>query len=166
MMNRACVRVVAEGPRRVLLRIAGTGPELTRLQQLGGSDVEFLGWQPDDRVRRLYQEASAVLLPGVEDFGMVPVEAQACGTPVVALDAGGARETVIDGRTGILVRDRSPEALAEGLSRALKTRFDSNEIRENARRFSRDRFLREFRAAVDDAMAASRRSRDSREQSR
>ncbi len=151
---------------RVLLRIAGTGPELTRLQQLGGSDVEFLGWQPDDRVRRLYQEASAVLLPGVEDFGMVPVEAQACGTPVVALDAGGARETVIDGRTGILVRDRSPEALAEGLSRALKTRFDSNEIRENARRFSRDRFLREFRAAVDDAMAASRRSRDSREQSR
>ncbi len=74
---------------RVLLRIAGTGPELTRLQQLGGSDVEFLGWQPDDRVRRLYQEASAVLLPGVEDFGMVPVEAQACGTPVVALDAGG-----------------------------------------------------------------------------
>jgi glycosyltransferase involved in cell wall biosynthesis len=136
------------------LRVAGRGPELERLQQLGGNDVKFLGWRSDEEIRQLYREATAVLLPGIEDFGMVPVEAQACGTPVVALDAGGARETVVDGRTGILVTDRSVDGFAAGLTRALQTSFDRNAIRQNALRFSRDRFLAEFRAAVDDAVAA------------
>jgi glycosyltransferase involved in cell wall biosynthesis len=138
----------------VRLRVAGRGPELERLQQLGGDDVEFLGWRSDEEIRQLYREARAVLLPGIEDFGMVPVEAQACGTPIVALDAGGARETVVDGRTGILVADRSVDGFAAGLTRALETSFDRNAIRQNALRFSRDRFLAEFRAAVDDAVAA------------
>jgi glycosyltransferase involved in cell wall biosynthesis len=141
----------------VRLRVAGRGPELERLQQLGGDDVEFLGWRSDEEIRQLYQEASAVLLPGIEDFGMVPVEAQACGTPVVALDAGGARETVVDGRTGILVADRSVDGFAAAITRALQTSFDRNAIRQNALRFSRDRFLAEFRAAVDDAVAAHAR---------
>ena len=85
---------------KVPLRIAGSGPELTRLQRLGAGDVEFLGWKSNEEIRQLYREATAVLLPGREDFGMVPVEAQACGTPVVALDEGGARETVVDGAHG------------------------------------------------------------------
>jgi glycosyltransferase involved in cell wall biosynthesis len=145
----------------VHLRVAGRGSELERLQQLAGSDAEFLGWQSDDEIRRLYREATAVLLPGVEDFGMVPVEAQACGTPVVALDAGGARETVVDGQTGVLVSDRTPQGFAAGLTRALNTRFDRDVIRQNALRFSRDRFLREFREAVDSALSARDRERQS-----
>jgi glycosyltransferase involved in cell wall biosynthesis len=136
----------------VPLRIAGIGPELTRLRRLGGNGVEFLGWKTDDEIRQLYREATAVLLPGVEDFGMVPVEAQACSTPVVALDEGGARETVIDGRTGILARDRSVAAFADALRTALHTSFDPVVIRTNALRFSRERFLTEFKAAVDDAL--------------
>jgi glycosyltransferase involved in cell wall biosynthesis len=140
----------------VPLRIAGSGPELARLQELGRGTVEFLGWKSDEHIRQLYRETTAVLLPGVEDFGMVPVEAQACGTPVVALDEGGARETVIDGRTGVLVSERSASAFADGLSRALRTEFDPAAIRANALRFSRDRFLAGFKAAVDDALATCR----------
>jgi glycosyltransferase involved in cell wall biosynthesis len=138
---------------RVQLRVVGTGPELARLQQLGGSDVQFLGWKSNEEIRQLYRESRAVLLPGVEDFGIVPVEAQACGTPVVALDAGGARETVRDGSTGVLAADRSVDAFADALSRALNARFDRAEMRLNALRFSRTRFLDEFRSAVEDAVA-------------
>ena len=96
---------------------------------------------------------NAVLLPGVEDFGMVPVEAQACGTPVVALGKGGARETVEDGVTGILVDDSSVEAFAAALVRTQSTAFDPAVIREHAARFSRERFLTDFQTEVDDAVA-------------
>ena len=82
------------------LTIVGRGPEDARLRQMAGPDVTFLGWRSDDEIRDLYGRAAAVLLPGVEDFGMVPVEAQACGAPVVALRAGGACETIVDGVTG------------------------------------------------------------------
>jgi glycosyltransferase involved in cell wall biosynthesis len=150
--KRVDVAIDACRKLRVPLRIAGSGPELMRLQELGGGDVEFLGWQSDEQVRQLYREASAVLLPGVEDFGLVPVEAQACGTPVVALDAGGAQETVADGRTGILARDRSVAAFAEALDRALRTSFDPAVVRNNALRFSRERFRTDFKAAVDEAV--------------
>ena len=117
------VDVAIQACRRigVPLKIVGRGPEQPRLEQLaiasgGGTNgyVEFLGWRSDEEVRELYQRASAVLLPGIEDFGMVPVEAQACGTPVVALGTGGACETVQHGVTGILVDHESVEAFANG----------------------------------------------------
>jgi glycosyltransferase involved in cell wall biosynthesis len=148
------VDVAIEACRKVgvPLTVAGHGPELERLQQLGGDSVQFLGWKSDEEIRALYQRATAVLLPGVEDFGMVPVEAQACGTPVVALNEGGAAESVIDGITGVLVNGRSPDALADGLRRALNTTFEPAALRNNAVRFSRQRFLIEFRAAVDEAL--------------
>ena len=96
--------VAIEACRRlsVPLSIVGTGPEEARLRALAGPDVRFLGWLPDEEIRTLYRSATATLLPGIEDFGIVPVESQACGTPVVALDDGGARG---DGRGW---RDRSP----------------------------------------------------------
>jgi glycosyltransferase involved in cell wall biosynthesis len=96
-----------------------------------------------------------VLLPGTEDFGMVPVEAQSCGAPVVALGVGGARETVIDGVTGVLVDHGSVDAFAEGLTRVRSLTTAPEAIRENAERFSRTRFLRDFQAAVNDSLAAS-----------
>jgi glycosyltransferase involved in cell wall biosynthesis len=138
---------------RVPLKIVGRGPEEDRLRQLAGPRVEFLGWRSDEEIRDLYRAAAAVLLPGVEDFGMVPVEAQACGTPVVALGQGGARETVDDGVTGILVENDSVDGFADGLARALATSFDPVLIRRRAERFSRDRFLAGFQTAVDDAIA-------------
>ena len=137
----------------------GRGPEQPRLEQLaiasgGGTNghVEFLGWRSDEEVRELYQRASAVLLPGIEDFGMVPVEAQACGTPVVALGAGGACETVQHGVTGVLVDHESVEAFANGIDECQRQRFDREAIRAGAERFSRERFLRDFPGVVSEAM--------------
>jgi glycosyltransferase involved in cell wall biosynthesis len=141
------------------LRIVGKGPEEARLRALAGPDVEFLGWRSDDEIRALYRSATAVLLPGVEDFGIVPVEAQACGTPVVALGRGGACETVEDGETGVLVRDDSVEAFADGLARVRDVRADRAAIRRNAERFSRERFMTDFQTAIANAIAGGHSER-------
>jgi glycosyltransferase involved in cell wall biosynthesis len=142
----ACRRIGAP------LSIVGTGPELRRLQAAAGPDVEFLGWRRDDEIRELYRQSTAVLLPGVEDFGMVPVEAQACGCPVVALGEGGAAETVYDGETGVLVKEATADAFADGLSRVQSIAFDPAHLRQHALRFSRQRFLSSFKAVVDETM--------------
>jgi glycosyltransferase involved in cell wall biosynthesis len=148
------VELAIEACRRVgvPLKVVGRGPEMARLQRLAGPATEFLGWQSDEEVRGFYQRAAAVLLPGVEDFGMVPVEAQACGTPVVALGSGGANETVIDGQTGVLAAEATPDAFAAALTRARTIAFDQRFIREHALRFSRERFMSDFRRVVDDAL--------------
>ncbi len=151
--KRVDVAIAACRLARVHLKIVGRGPEEARLRKLAGPDAEFLGWRSDEEIRELYGRTAAVLLPGTEDFGMVPVEAQACGAPVVALRAGGACETVVDGLTGVLVEEHSADALAEGLSRVRALHVDRSAIRANAERFSRGRFMTEFQAAVDDAVA-------------
>jgi glycosyltransferase involved in cell wall biosynthesis len=137
---------------QVPLRIVGTGPERERLERRAGGGVDFLGWQTDEQIRELYRSSRATLLPGTEDFGIVPVESQACGTPVVALNAGGARETVVDGETGVLVEGTSVEAFAGGLERAMRTTLDRAAVRRNAERFSRANFFRSFTAAVEQAI--------------
>jgi glycosyltransferase involved in cell wall biosynthesis len=145
------VDVAIEACRRVgaPLTIVGRGPELGRLQRMAGPEVTFRGWLPDEEIKSLYQRTSAVLLPGAEDFGLVPVEAQACGAPVVALGTGGACESVVDGATGILVKDESVDAFAQGLRDAQRLHLDRGAIRRHAEQFSRDRFLREFRDVVE-----------------
>ncbi len=130
------------------LKILGQGPELDRLRRLAGKEVEFLGTCSDEALRRHYREAAAVLLPGEEDFGIAPVEALACGRPVVALARGGAVETVTDGVTGILVRDPSPRAFTEGLARVARGSFDPNAVRSRALAFSADRFTGRIRECV------------------
>ena len=151
---RACERIGAR------LTIVGRGPERPRLEGLGGAQVRFLGWLGDDEIRDLYCRAIAVLLPGVEDFGMVPVEAQACGCPVVAVGIGGACETVVDGVTGMLAPDGSVDAFAEALERCRRATFDRDAIRANALQFSRDRFRAGFQAAVDGALTAANPASD------
>jgi glycosyltransferase involved in cell wall biosynthesis len=151
--KRVDVAIAACQRAGVQLTVVGRGPELQRLQRLGGKNVTFCGWRSDEEVRQLYRESTAVLLPGVEDFGMVPVEAQACGTPVVALAEGGAAETILDGVSGVLVKDGSAEGFAEGVRLAAAMQPDRLAIRANAARFSKERFMSEFQAAVDDAVA-------------
>jgi glycosyltransferase involved in cell wall biosynthesis len=135
---------------KVPLRIVGDGPERGRLERIATTGVEFLGAQQGDAVRALYRAAAAVLQPGEEDFGIVPVEAQACGRPVVALGRGGALETVEDGITGILVSEPTVEAFADGLRRAQSVSFDPARIRAHALRFERSRFAREIQTYVAD----------------
>lgn len=136
------------------LRIVGQGPELDRLTRLAGPNVEFLGSRTDADVRELYRRATAVLLPGEEEFGIAPVEAQACGRPVIALNRGGARETVIDGVTGILVDESTPAAFAEAIRRTRHEPFDSAAIRAHAERFSRDTFVADITRIVQEVVDA------------
>ena len=144
----ACDRVGAT------LRIVGDGPDRARLEAQAGRNVEFLGHLSDEAVRDEYRRALAVVLPGEEDFGIVPVEAQACGRPVVALGRGGALETVIDGENGLLFRDADAGALAEALERVARMTFDSTRISRQAQRFSRDRHVRRMREVIDETLAA------------
>jgi len=137
---------------KVRLRIVGDGPELGRLRELAGPDVEFLGALSDAQVRAAYQGAAAVLLPGIEDFGIAPVEAQACGRPVVALAQGGARETVVDGVTGSLVPEPTAAAFADGIAQVSQGRFDADVIRQHALRFSREQFHVGLREQIDTLM--------------
>jgi glycosyltransferase involved in cell wall biosynthesis len=147
---RACA--LARAP----LRVVGTGPELARLREAAGPSVEFVGALSDEQVRTAYQGAAAVLLPGVEDFGIVPVEAQACGRPVVALAQGGACETVVDRSTGILVAEPTDAAFAAAIDEVRRRPFDAAAIREHALQFSRERFHVAFKQHVDQMMTAPR----------
>ncbi len=144
-----------EGCRRarVPLKIVGDGPDRASLEQLAAGSAEFLGRRSDDEVRELYRRAAVVLLPGEEDFGIVPLEAQACGRPVVALGRGGAVETVVNGETGLLVSEATPEAFTETIAAAVQRRFDTEAIRRHAERFSRARFGDEMEALVQAELA-------------
>jgi glycosyltransferase involved in cell wall biosynthesis len=152
--KRIDVAIEAARLANVPLRIVGDGPDRRRLEASAGPHVEFLGRRPDLDIRDLYRGAAAVLLPGEEDFGIVPLEAQACGRPVVALRRGGALETVVPEETGILVEEDSPAALADGIRRALAAQFQPAAIRTHALRFGRGRFAAEMKAVIDETLAA------------
>jgi glycosyltransferase involved in cell wall biosynthesis len=150
------IEVAIEACRQVgaPLRIVGEGPDRERLQRSAGPGVTFLGSLSDEQVRDEYRRAQAVIMPGEEDFGIVPVEAQACGRPVVALSRGGALETVAEGDTGVLFAEPTAAALAEALRRAASMSFDSSRIRASAERFSKDRYARAMQAVIDDTLNA------------
>ena len=154
------IDVAIEACRRAQLplKIVGTGPDRARLERSAGASgaaghVEFLGRVPDDRLRDLYRRASLTLMTGEEDFGLAPVEAQACGRPVVALARGGALETVIDGETGVLVDDLTPAAFAGAIAQVLEARFDSDVIRRHAEQFGRQRFCDDIAAVIAETAA-------------
>jgi glycosyltransferase involved in cell wall biosynthesis len=137
------------------LRVVGQGPELEPLKaHAGEAPVEFLGYQSDESIRDLYRGALAVVLPGEEDFGIVPVEAQACGRPVVALARGGALETVRDGVTGVLVPEATPDAFAGAFASIPGRWFNADVIRRHAEGFSRARFAREMQNVIDEMVQA------------
>jgi glycosyltransferase involved in cell wall biosynthesis len=149
------VDVAIAAARRVgmPLKIVGEGPERARLEASAGSGVEFLGRLPDEQVRDLYRRTTAVLLPWEEDFGIVPVEAHACGRPVVALNRGGVLDSVQHGLNGLLVED-GEDAWVEALDRVRHTAFDPRAIRASAEPFARSRFQQEFLAEAEALVAA------------
>lgn len=122
------------------LRVIGDGPERVALEQMADGSIQFLGTLPHAEIREQLAGARALLFGGVEDFGIVPVEAQAMGCPVVAYGAGGALETVVDGETGVLFAEESVEGMVEGMRRAGEMRFDENRMHAHAMQFSTERF--------------------------
>jgi glycosyltransferase involved in cell wall biosynthesis len=123
------------------LVIIGQGTERRSLEQRAPSNVKFLGWVSNEEVRDRYRRCRAVLFPGIEDFGIVPLEAQACGTPVIAFRAGGALETVIEGETGLFFEEQSSDSLRNAIRKSEIIRFDPLAMRQNAERFSKARFV-------------------------
>lgn len=122
------------------LRIVGTGPEEKRLRSLAGPRTRFLGRVDSDELRRLYQGARLFLQPGIEDFGIAPVEALAAGTPVVACGEGGVLDIVENGVQGVLYRGQNAGALAAAIDKAGEIRFNSEKLASRAKSFSKTLF--------------------------
>jgi glycosyltransferase involved in cell wall biosynthesis len=120
-----------------------------------GHTTQLLGKVSDAQRDELLASARALLFPGEEDFGIVPVEAQAAGVPVIAYGRGGAAETVVDGRTGVLFDEQSPAALAEAIERFEAQQLDPAAARENARRFGRERFSSQMARVIAGTAGAS-----------
>jgi glycosyltransferase involved in cell wall biosynthesis len=135
-------------PRPLL--IVGDGVELRRLRAHAPPGVRFAGWLAPEALRAAFRRCRALLFPGEEDFGIVPVEAQACGRPVIGLGRGGLLETVRPGVGGILYSQAGAKELAEAMERFESMRWDPAVIRETVLPFGRDRFEREIRAWLEE----------------
>ena len=132
------------------LHVVGTGPDENRLKKMAKHNIRFLGKILDEELVKQYSHCRAFILPGEEDFGLTPVEAQACGRPVIAYMAGGALESVIEGETGLFFEHQGKHSLIEALKKFDKMSFDSGKIRENALRFDKEIFkanIKEFVSA-------------------
>jgi len=133
------------------LKVAGDGRAIEAVRAGAGAGVEFLGKVSDGERDRLLTGARALLFPGEEDFGIVPVEAQAAGVPVIAFGIGGALETVLDGRTGVLFDPQDAAALAGAIERFEGLELDPAAVRRNAAGFGSERFRREMAAVIERA---------------
>jgi len=131
------------------LKIVGTGTEAPRLRAHAGPNIEWLGWQSDDALLELYRACRLLVFPGEEDFGIVPLEAQACGRPVVAFGRGGVTETVADGATGLHFPEQTVSCLIDAVERAAARSWDPVEIRRHAEQFDTSVFLAAFGRAAD-----------------
>lgn len=138
------------------LVVVGEGHLLSRLRAGAPANVRFAGAVDDIQLRELYRSARGLVFAGEEDFGIAMAEALACGTPVVAVDRGGAIDIVEDGVTGILVGDQTVEAVRAGVMRAAETTFDHELIRKRGERFSSQRFRREIRSELEELAGVSR----------
>ena len=138
----------------VPLLVAGPGPEEATLRERArGTTTQMLGFVDDTRLAELLGNARAVLQPGEEDFGLVPIEAAAAGRPTIAYRAGGALETVIEGVTGTFFDEPSPQALADAIARFDPSAYDPLRLRAHAEGFSPSRFIERLRAIVDETLA-------------
>lgn len=133
------------------LKIVGTGPEMRRLKAMAGPDVEFLGQVSDEALQTIYQRAKALIFPQLEDFGIVPLEAMASGTPVIAYGEGGALETVQDNVSGLFFKEQRVDSLVEALQKFESKSWDPNLVASSVEAFSSARFKSEFRHALNAA---------------
>lgn len=141
------------------LVVVGSGPETRRLQGMAGPTVEFRGHLSDAEVAGLLARCRALLFPGLEDFGITPVECQAAGRPVIAFGRGGVLDTVADGVTGLLFEEQSVDALAQAIVDFEGRAWDPALCRRNAERFGAGEFRRRMRTVVEREMARVRGAR-------
>jgi glycosyltransferase involved in cell wall biosynthesis len=136
------------------LTVVGAGPGAETLRRAAPPNVRFVDDVDDDELRRLYRSAVALVAPGVEDFGIIMAEAQACGTPVIAPNAGGSKDIVVDGATGFLVEPGSVEAVRSAVRDSADMQLDAGAIADSAQRFSAARFRERIRAETERVLSA------------
>lgn len=150
------ISAFAENGRR--LKVVGGGEQFSELSRKAGANVEFLGKVDFSTLKTLYSRARALVFPGVEDFGIVPVEALASGTPVIAYAKGGALETVVPGKTGLLFAEQTPASLNAALDAFERCEgdFGPEALRVFARNFAVEEFVRKFSRLVDEKLEDKR----------
>jgi len=143
------------------LVVIGDGPEHKKIKAQAGPNVQILGYQPDAVMVDYMRRAKAFVFAAQEDFGILPVEAQACGTPVIAYGRGGARETVLDKRTGLLFDEQSVDSLLDAIERfeRLQDKFNSADIQRHASTFSNERFRAEMKNHINQQLHERERNK-------
>ena len=137
------VEAFSKMPDKKLI-VVGDGPEWGKVKGKATKNIELLGFQPDQVLKRLMQKAKGFVFAAVEDFGIVPVEAMACGTPVIAYGKGGICETVIEGETGLFYPEQTVLAIVDAIRKFEQMEFDSGKCRKRAEEFSPESFDRQF----------------------
>jgi glycosyltransferase involved in cell wall biosynthesis len=133
------------------LKLVGDGRDSRYLKKIAKGNIEFIGAKNDTKsLAKLYQKAKAVIFPSFDDFGMVPLEAQSCGTPVIAFAKGGALETVIEGKTGHFFYKQTPESLIKAVKEFEKMKFNPKKCRNNVLTYDKEIFKRKIKKFVDE----------------
>ena len=151
--KRADLAVSAFAELDFPLKVAGSGSEKARLEEMATDNVQLLGRVPDEDLPDLYRGARGLIFPAEEDFGIVPVEAMACGTPVIAYARGGALDSVRGGKTGVFFEEQTVDSLRNAVLEFESCRQDFNlsDITKHAQNFGSERFRRELQAVIDAA---------------
>jgi glycosyltransferase involved in cell wall biosynthesis len=126
------------------LMIIGKGSEEARLRVMANKNIIFQGFVDDRDLPYFYQNAKGFIYPQIEDFGITAVEAQAAGVPVIALKRGGALDTIIENKTGVFFKNQNKKSLIEAIIKFEKMKFDKNILRNNAKKFSKEIFMKEI----------------------
>jgi glycosyltransferase involved in cell wall biosynthesis len=146
--KRIDLAIKAFNQLREKLIIVGDGPDRARLETIAGPTITFVGRRSDEEITNYLQGCRALIFPGLEDFGIAPVEAQACGRPVIAFAGGGALETIVPGETGLLFETQAPDSLVEAVRQSKVVSWSAERIRANALSFDREAFLDKMRATL------------------
>jgi glycosyltransferase involved in cell wall biosynthesis len=152
--KRPDLAVRAFNDMKLKLVVIGGGEMLDELRRIAGPTVTIMGSQPFEILKQHYARCRALIFPGEEDFGMVPVEAMASGRPVVAFGRGGATETVADGISGVFFAEQTVEAISAAVRRLASLDIDPAKITTHADQFGREQFFRKMRAHIDGLLAA------------
>jgi len=131
------------------LVVAGSGPEYKKIKSIAKSNIELVGFLEQEELKKNMSKAKAFVFAAEEDFGIVPVEAQACGTPVISFNKGGVTETIIPSKTGLLFDEQTQKSIIDCVNIFERSEFDPISIRQNALRFSKERFEKEMKDFVN-----------------
>lgn len=131
------------------LKIVGDGPERKNLEKIAGKNVEFSGSRYDSELADIYGNSKAFIFPQEEDFGITAVEAQMMGRPVIAFGAGGALESIIDGKTGVFFKKQNKDSLMAAVNKFEKMKFNEQEIKDHAQKFSKENFKKQIKEFIN-----------------